>query len=62
MDEGSFKTTCINSSADGNYIATGSAMGVVSVYRVDKGTNKINKDPIKEIQNLTTSISSVEFN
>ena len=49
MDEGSFKTTCINSSADGNYLATGSAMGVVNVYRIDKSTNKINKDPIKEI-------------
>ncbi len=35
-DEGSFNSTCIDMSADGNWIATGSKMGTINIYSLHK--------------------------
>lgn len=61
-DEGCICGTAITVSSSNQYVATGSAEGVVNLYNVDNVlTNKTPK-PHKTILNLTTSISNLKFN
>lgn len=45
-----------------NYIATGSNSGIVNIYDINNSNRKINPKPLKEITNLTTSITDIRFN
>ncbi|CAH0545821.1 unnamed protein product [Brassicogethes aeneus] len=61
-DEGCLQGTTIDISSSNQFIATGSAQGVVNLYGLeDVLKNKIPK-PRKSIFNLTTGISSLKFN
>jgi U3 small nucleolar RNA-associated protein 18 len=58
-DVGSTNTTCLALSK--NYLASGNTSGTVNIY--DCGENSIiNRQPLKEIQNLTTSITDLKWN
>lgn len=35
-DEGGYNTSCIDISEDGNYLATGSKMGSLNIYSLNK--------------------------
>ena len=62
-DSGNFHTTCIDVSPNGQYIATGSKMGTVNIFDLDKGgVLADNQEPAKTIMNLTTSITDIKFN
>ena len=41
---------------------SGSENGLINVYSINKATEKIDKSPIKVMENLTTSICSTYFN
>ncbi len=59
QDEGTFKATTLDVSADGRYLATGSYSGTVNVY------DGLDFDdiarPIKTLDQLTTAINLVRF-
>lgn len=54
-DEGSFNSTHIALSPDGQYLATGSHSGIVNIYRT------ASHEHLKSIMNLTTAISDLAF-
>ena len=59
-DEGNFSTTALDVSADGKYLATGSKLGTVNIFRINDGSALTSK-PEKTIMNLTTSITDLKF-
>lgn len=61
-DEGCIRGTKLAMSPSGQLIATGSAQGVVNVYDIETVLKQKNPKPKKTVLNLTTSISSLEFN
>lgn len=61
-DVGSMNTNCLHCSEDGSYLATGNNAGLTNLYSFNKVTKTLNKKPVKEIDNLTTSIDDVAFN
>jgi len=61
-DVGSMKTTCIDVSDDGSYLATGNAAGIANLYAFNKLTKTAEKNITKEVSNLTTSLDNVKFN
>ncbi|EGR30830.1 WD repeat protein [Ichthyophthirius multifiliis] len=62
LNEGSQCTNNIKMSSNGGFFAASSDSGVVNVFEYEKNTNKMKKEVIKEIQNLTTSIDNLSFN
>ena len=60
QDEGNFHTTCIDISADGKHFASASKMGTVNIYSINESSH-INPKPLKQIMNLTTSITDLKF-
>ncbi|XP_017767937.1 PREDICTED: U3 small nucleolar RNA-associated protein 18 homolog [Nicrophorus vespilloides] len=60
-DEGCLQGTCIDISPSGQFVATGSAQGVVNVYDTESLTKKY-PVPVKSIMNLKTEIWNVQFN
>lgn len=61
-DEGCINGSTITISPNGRLLATGSDQGVVNVYEFDQITRSANPKPLKTVFNLTTGISSTEFN
>ena len=61
QDDGNFHTTCIDMSADGNTLATGSKMGTINLFSFDQDKQELNPKPLKQIMNLTTSITDLKF-
>lgn len=61
-DEGCVNGSSIKVSPNGRLLATGSEQGVVNVYDFDQITKSTNPKPIKTVFNLTTAITSAEFN
>lgn len=61
-DEGCLQGTQIRVSSSNQFLATGSAQGVVNIYNVDSLFKTQNPRPHKTILNLTTNINSLEFN
>ncbi|GLH06317.1 U3 small nucleolar RNA-associated protein 18 homolog [Gryllus bimaculatus] len=62
-DDGCISGTALALSANGQYVATGSAQGVVNVYESSSlSKSKGKPTPAKIIYNLTTSITSLAFN
>ncbi len=63
-DNGNFYTNCMDISFDYNYLVTGSKNGYVNIYKCDdlKNSSSDEVDPIKVIDNLTTSCDFVKFN
>jgi len=59
-DDGALKTSCIGSSSDGKYWATGSDSGIVNIY--DAKNKQANQKPVKTIMNLTTAVDNLQFN
>ncbi|KAI8323027.1 WD40 repeat-like protein [Martensiomyces pterosporus] len=69
-DPTTFRPTCMGLSQDSSYFASGDNAGIVNIYdatamrgREDEATGKaFNVNPIKSINNLTTSITDIKFN
>ncbi|XP_019853534.1 PREDICTED: U3 small nucleolar RNA-associated protein 18 homolog [Amphimedon queenslandica] len=61
-DDGCIKGTSLRVSPSGSYVACGSDSGVVNLYEWSSCFVNVKPKPLKSIMNLTTSISSVEFN
>lgn len=67
QDAGNGAVHAMAISPSGEYLATGQESGVVNIYRLEKSEDNdfyssANPKPIKTIMNLTTSITSLEFN
>uniref|UniRef100_A0A3P9A5U0 U3 small nucleolar RNA-associated protein 18 homolog n=1 Tax=Esox lucius TaxID=8010 RepID=A0A3P9A5U0_ESOLU len=62
MDDGCVSGTSIATSHNGQYLACGSAAGVVNVYSQEECTRQTNPKPLKAIMNLVTSATSLRFN
>jgi U3 small nucleolar RNA-associated protein 18 len=61
-DSGNFNTTYMDISPDGSYIATGANSGHVNLYTTDQiRDGNINVEPIKTVENLTTSCEFLRF-
>ncbi|KAI8929452.1 WD40-repeat-containing domain protein [Entophlyctis helioformis] len=60
-DEGCVKATALAVSDDEQYIATGTAAGVVNVYLTKTALKSSNPKPAKTFMNLTTPISELLF-
>jgi len=61
-DVGASVINCLDLSFNDNYLAVGGLNGIVDIYDRDAKSAKLNKNPLKEVQNLTTSITNLEFN
>lgn len=61
-DVGASVINCMDLSFNDNYLAVGGLNGIVDLYDRDAKTLKLNKNPLKEVQNLTTAITDLEFN
>ncbi|KAM4674197.1 U3 small nucleolar RNA-associated protein 18 homolog isoform 8-T13 [Amazona ochrocephala] len=61
-DEGSLEGKCIALSKNNQYVACGSASGVVNLYTTDACLKERRPKPVKAIMNLVTSATCVTFN
>ncbi|XP_054026925.1 U3 small nucleolar RNA-associated protein 18 homolog [Dryobates pubescens] len=61
-DEGSLEGKCIAVSRNNQYVACGSASGVVNLYTTDACLKASHPKPVKAIMNLVTSATCVTFN
>ncbi|NXF65556.1 UTP18 protein, partial [Ciccaba nigrolineata] len=61
-DEGSLEGKCIAISKNDQYVACGSASGVVNLYTTDVCLKESHPKPVKAIMNLVTSATCVTFN
>ncbi|KAM9222159.1 U3 small nucleolar RNA-associated protein 18 homolog [Leptosomus discolor] len=61
-DEGSLEGKCIAVSKNNQYVACGSASGVVNLYTTDVCLKENRPKPVKAIMNLVTSATCVAFN
>nr|XP_009939200.1 PREDICTED: U3 small nucleolar RNA-associated protein 18 homolog [Opisthocomus hoazin] len=61
-DEGSLEGKCIALSRNNQYVACGSASGVVNLYTTDVCLKENHPKPVKAIMNLVTSATCVTFN
>ncbi|XP_069655302.1 U3 small nucleolar RNA-associated protein 18 homolog [Haliaeetus albicilla] len=61
-DEGSLEGKCIAISKNNQYVACGSASGVVNLYTTDVCLKENRPKPVKAIMNLVTSATCVTFN
>ena len=61
QDQGAFHTTTLAVSPDDSYLATGSKMGSVNIYRLDDSSRVLSEglEPTKSVMNLTTSITDL---
>lgn len=62
VDEGCLQGTTIATSSSNQFLATGSAQGVVNLYNTEDVLQQKLPKPRKSIFNLTTSITSLKFN
>lgn len=62
VDEGCLQGTTIATASSNQFLATGSAQGVVNLYSTDDVLDRKLPKPRKSIFNLTTSVSSLKFN
>jgi len=61
-DSGSFSTTKLAVSPNGQLLATGSKMGTVNIFHIDQHTSSLEPKPFKTVMNLTTAITDLKFN
>lgn len=61
-DEGCLQGTTLAVSPSGQFIAAGSAQGVVNLYEIDNVLTMKTPKPRKSVLNLTTSINCLKFN
>ena len=61
-DEGCLQGTTLSISSSNQFLAAGSAQGVVNLYNVDDVLSSKVPKPRKAIMNLTTSITDLKFN
>ena len=61
-DEGAVIGTAVAASPNGQFLAAGSESGVVNVYNVKTCEREQVPKPLKSLMNLTTEISSINFN
>ncbi|XP_032672193.1 U3 small nucleolar RNA-associated protein 18 homolog [Odontomachus brunneus] len=62
IDDGCLSGTSLAVSPNGQFVATGSAQGVVNLYKTNTLLEKRNPTPVKVIMNLVTGITSLRFN
>lgn len=61
-DEGSITGTSLAMSPNGHFLAAGSDVGIVNIYRTKDLDSSTKPKPLKVLKNLTTDISSLKFN
>jgi WD40 repeat protein len=61
-DRGGLRTTSLATSADGELIAAGADSGAVNVYRTAEMLSSARPRPLKEFLNLTSAVTTLEFN
>lgn len=61
-DEGCVNGSSLAMSSSGRFLATGSEQGVVNVYEMDGLMGSVWPKPTKTVFNLTTAITSLQFN
>ena len=61
-DSGSFNTTKLAISPNGQLLASGSKMGTVNLFHIDPLTRVIEPKAFKTVMNLTTAITDLKFN
>lgn len=61
-DNATSSINCLDFGIRDSLLAVGGANGVVNLYDRDWKTGKINRFPLKEIQNLTTEITNLNIN
>lgn len=62
VDEGCLQGTTISIASSNQFLATGSAQGVVNIYGMEDVLQSKLPKPRKSIMNLTTSIKDLKFN
>lgn len=62
IDNGCLSGTSLAVSPNGQFVATGSAQGVVNLYKTKTLLEERNPTPVKVIMNLVTSVTSLRFN
>ncbi|XP_014477115.1 PREDICTED: U3 small nucleolar RNA-associated protein 18 homolog [Dinoponera quadriceps] len=62
IDDGCLSGTALAISSNGQYLAAGSAQGVVNLYETKTVLHKQNPTPVKSMMNLVTCITSLRFN
>lgn len=62
IDDGCLSGTALAVSSSGQFVATGSAQGVVNLYETKTLLEKKCPTPVKVMTNLVTSITSLKFN
>lgn len=61
-DDGCISCVSLAISPSGQFIATGSAQGVVNLYNTKNVLEDQNPTPLKVVMNLVTSVTSLKFN
>lgn len=61
-DDGCLSGTSLAVSPNGQFVATGSAQGVVNLYETKTVLEERNPTPVKVMMNLVTGITSLKFN
>ncbi|KAI1286722.1 U3 small nucleolar RNA-associated protein 18 -like protein [Halotydeus destructor] len=61
-DEGCITGTSLAFSPNGQFLATGSDVGVVNIYKVSDVEKSAEPKPLKTLMNLTTEVTSMKFN
>lgn len=62
VDDGSLSCTSLAVSPSGQFVATGSAQGVVNLYDMKTISEARSPAPVKTMMNLVTSVTSLKFN
>ncbi|XP_012221165.1 U3 small nucleolar RNA-associated protein 18 homolog [Linepithema humile] len=62
IDDGCLSCASLAVSPSGQFVATGSAQGVVNIYDTKKVWEERSPTPVKIVMNLVTSVTSLKFN
>lgn len=62
IDDGSLSCASLAVSPSGQFVATGSAQGIVNLYDMKSVLEDKNPAPLKIVKNLVTSVTSLKFN
>lgn len=62
IDDGNLSCTSLAVSPSGQFVATGSAQGVVNLYDIKTVLENQSPMPLKIVMNLVTSVTNLKFN
>lgn len=62
QDRGGLRTTSLATSPDGELVAAGADSGAVNIYKSAEVLSSARPPPLKEFLNLTSAVTTLEFN